>query len=66
MTKFLIILLYLGFLFSSGCSEDAKKSSPVSTAPAAEQSQDEHISGDETSTDHLSGADSSDAHMSGN
>jgi hypothetical protein len=66
MTKFLLILFYLGFLFASGCSGEAKKDAPVSTAPAMEQSPDEHISGDETSADHLSGAPSSDSHLSGN
>jgi hypothetical protein len=65
MTERLIILFFLAFMFASGCSEEAKKGSP-STAPAMNQSPDEHISGDATSADHVSGASSSDSHMSGN
>jgi hypothetical protein len=65
MNKLLSTLFFLGFLFAGGCSDEAKKDSPVTTAPSMKQS-DEHISGDETSADHLSGAESSDSHMSGN
>jgi len=81
MKKLTGILFALCLLFAYGCTEQAKKESPASTAPAMEQGQDQHVSGDETSMessisasessseDHVSGTSStsdSESHMSGN
>ena len=79
MDKLMVILFSVSLLIASGCSEKAKKQTPASTAPAAEQGQDQHVSGDETSMEsetsesgnssenHLSGtASDTDSHVSGN